>query len=517
MARAPRRVTPRDLSTVRSDGSDAAGRASQRQRLLNRACRLVRIPTTLLHSAGLEPRPAHESSGDHYGFIRTGCPASVREVVRGHRGPILTDGPIMDASQTSPPASNGPIVRLRERHPGLPARKPALIETDRRRYLWRRADMFRVAIRSTRVPCIGVSVVLLLLLVGTPALAAAPTTLSYADSSTLTVVFHGPSDTPAVLVAVQSTAFEPTDLVFAAVLHDGQTPVRGIIITGTPVSGSTSQVAWYSLTFGHDAGSGSMPGEVSGFLVMGTRDGSATAAVRPIMILTQNSVVATFDGALSGLLTRLPKGPGAVVLEGFLLALGLIIIRVVQAHGAQSGTLKIGTPKWSYDSWASTFTSVGAVLGVVLGGGILPESSILLTKPQLTGISVLCGTLVLTAPLLYVTWSRIEDGVDNRLPFFAAALLSFTGAFTELIALLIGLAGAADVAGSFALAAILTVACAALVLLTLAYGWYALAVAFPGGDRRPVRLASRRRFAGPARSVRMEPGYADEVAHWSMF
>jgi len=58
-------------------------------------------------------------------------------------------------------------------------------------------------------------------------------------------------------------------------------------------------------------------------------------------------------------------------------------------------------PKWGFDSWATTATAVGAILGTVLGGATLPEVPREIDKQSLIALNLLFGGLVVLAPFVF--------------------------------------------------------------------------------------------------------------------
>jgi hypothetical protein len=58
-------------------------------------------------------------------------------------------------------------------------------------------------------------------------------------------------------------------------------------------------------------------------------------------------------------------------------------------------------PKWGFDSWATTATAVGAILGTVLGGATLPETPHEIDKQTLVALNLLFGGLVVLSPFVF--------------------------------------------------------------------------------------------------------------------
>jgi len=89
----------------------------------------------------------------------------------------------------------------------------------------------------------------------------------------------------------------------------------------------------------------------------------------------------------------------------------------------------LGAVGWSFsESWASTITGVGAVLGLVVSSQMLdPE------KPEtaaLASLDLLFGTLVLVAPLLFMTFSKPKLDTPNQAdaPLYRGFVFGFLAA-----------------------------------------------------------------------------------------
>src|ERR1700730_2122132 len=63
-------------------------------------------------------------------------------------------------------------------------------------------------------------------------------------------------------------------------------------------------------------------------------------------------------------------------------------------------------PKWSFESWATHLTAVGALLGTVLGSASLPETPTQIDKTSLVALSLLFGALVVVAPFVFEAIQR---------------------------------------------------------------------------------------------------------------
>jgi uncharacterized membrane protein YecN with MAPEG domain len=101
-----------------------------------------------------------------------------------------------------------------------------------------------------------------------------------------------------------------------------------------------------------------------------------------------------------------------------------------------------GPANWDYSqSWASTLTVVGALLGTVLSAGVLPDELDLFTKAGYAGLNIFFGMLVLFAPLVYAAFQKRllpdKDGVPQYegtvRAFAVASVATLWGVFGELV------------------------------------------------------------------------------------
>ena len=95
-----------------------------------------------------------------------------------------------------------------------------------------------------------------------------------------------------------------------------------------------------------------------------------------------------------------------VVVIGSLAAMVILWfgILVVAISNRKSTTLLRGKapgPKWSFDSWATTLTAGGAILGTVLATATYPAVPRQIDKESLVRLSLLFGALVVVAPFVF--------------------------------------------------------------------------------------------------------------------
>ena len=106
----------------------------------------------------------------------------------------------------------------------------------------------------------------------------------------------------------------------------------------------------------------------------------------------------------------LTAGDGAALVWGSL-ALSFILVagRWLTLYSTHDLKDPLGMVEWSFtDSWASTLTAVGALLGTVLAiSGIIPEDAEPLASNALTGLNLFFGALVVIAPLVFSAVQRV--------------------------------------------------------------------------------------------------------------
>ncbi len=90
------------------------------------------------------------------------------------------------------------------------------------------------------------------------------------------------------------------------------------------------------------------------------------------------------------------------VFVGLLLGM-LVRLRLDKNRELKIGNLKKRAPgaKWSFESWATTFTAVGAILGTVIGAVTLPEVPRQVDKDTLVQLNLIFGVLIVVGPFLF--------------------------------------------------------------------------------------------------------------------
>jgi hypothetical protein len=69
----------------------------------------------------------------------------------------------------------------------------------------------------------------------------------------------------------------------------------------------------------------------------------------------------------------------------------------------------MGEVNWNFsNSWASSLTAAGAVLGTILSANLVPASAVPFSAGALAGLNLLFGFIVVLAPLVFSTSFRIK-------------------------------------------------------------------------------------------------------------
>lgn len=184
-----------------------------------------------------------------------------------------------------------------------------------------------------------------------------------------------------------------------------------------------------------------------------------------------------------------------------ILSLIVVIATYMQFSKTESYGLNqsMGNAKWDFSqSWASTLTVVGAILGTIIGGGQLSTLATSTTHPpspvpiQFTVLNLVFLVLVSLAPLIYNIHGSLQRDAQAGTyyrgsvgGFLAACWLTLWGAVGELMTLIVvvgGLFGDPQTTGSSSqpqtlFNSSLFIAQFALLLalsLVLVYGWTAI-------------------------------------------
>ena len=142
--------------------------------------------------------------------------------------------------------------------------------------------------------------------------------------------------------------------------------------------------------------------------------------------------------------TRMPlQGPMPVIVFALVVGLAIVIVRVVMLRGRYPANGKLGGVRWDFaSSWATNITTVGAILGTIVAGGILPEQGRLLSAGEIAGLSLAFGTVAVLAGFFYTVFQQpvvLDDGEPVRQgyvrPFLIAAAATVVAVIGELATL----------------------------------------------------------------------------------
>lgn len=97
------------------------------------------------------------------------------------------------------------------------------------------------------------------------------------------------------------------------------------------------------------------------------------------------------------------------------IAFVLVLTRWATLTDGPGLSASLGEVNWSFnDSWATTLTALGALLGTILSTtGVLPASPRPLSTAALGGLNLLFGLLVLLAPLLFSSFARARGSKEG--------------------------------------------------------------------------------------------------------
>jgi hypothetical protein len=137
-------------------------------------------------------------------------------------------------------------------------------------------------------------------------------------------------------------------------------------------------------------------------------------------------------GGAAEIARALATGKGALLVWASLAVASLVVtIRWFTLKAKPRLSAKLGEVNWSFtDSWATTLTALGALLGTILStAGVLPKSTKLLSTSALGGLNLLFGLMVLVAPLLFSSFARVRSkNTDDDEPSYQGTVWAFLAA-----------------------------------------------------------------------------------------
>jgi hypothetical protein len=180
----------------------------------------------------------------------------------------------------------------------------------------------------------------------------------------------------------------------------------------------------------------------------------ATSNLSGTLVATGATVGPAFASVSLSSATNVTTVPTLVLLVSLAAAVLLMALRARRLPpdtDARKFTLRseMGGTKWKFsDSWASSLTAVGAVLGTVLSAKLLSENARFVSDKGFTALNLLFGGLVVLSPFVYAAIQRLyndppsADGPEYVGPvwaFFISAVLTTWAVLGELATLGVGL------------------------------------------------------------------------------
>jgi hypothetical protein len=90
---------------------------------------------------------------------------------------------------------------------------------------------------------------------------------------------------------------------------------------------------------------------------------------------------------------------------GALIATALLVGAIMLLAKVKGQRIYLGKkapgPKWSFESWATTLTAVGAIVGTVVASAAYPSDPVEISKDSLVAMTLLFGALVVIAPFVF--------------------------------------------------------------------------------------------------------------------
>ena len=178
----------------------------------------------------------------------------------------------------------------------------------------------------------------------------------------------------------------------------------------------------------------------------------------------------------------------------------------------------LAQPSWSFsDSWASTLTVVGGLLGTVVASKAFPTTPTYLSNATLAGLSLIFAVFVLVAPIAYKAFQdRTETATSPTSPydpktapatyrgtvalFILASWLTMIGVFGQLITVIFILRELEHGSLPHGAFLILAIAAAFAAVLAAIYAW--VSIGWTADDAKFIQDHATRAVGGevPARS-----------------
>jgi len=219
--------------------------------------------------------------------------------------------------------------------------------------------------------------------------------LSVLGSGTLEITGDAGSDSASARIVVDNSDANSHDVYFRFVASN---PDFDSISAQGPPKGSRTitshQVRAFTVTF---KGLNGQNRKVIGELLVQTT-GSPTAA-RTVELTP-------------GLQPTLPWG--WIITLAPLVAAGILGGRTAKDVGRSKLAFRAPGPQWKYDSWATTFTTGGAVLAAVLAGVTFPDIPREASKDTIVSLSLFYGFIALAGPFLFQTIRGKQNDPEHQ-------------------------------------------------------------------------------------------------------
>jgi hypothetical protein len=297
--------------------------------------------------------------------------------------------------------------------------------------------------------------------------AAIPQVVGFVDDSPLKVTFDSGTTTKKETILIANGGPKVTATLNALVLDNGivaPNTILKVTVEGAAQEGFTleqERVTTLIVTFDRPLDKRTL----SGWLVL--EGGGFSPSVRELS--TQVADWPYDIGPVQGVIQNrsLPIGPATIPIVAIVLAAGLTLLSLVGLSRKPS----VGRAKWSFsDSWASTLTAAGAILGTAVGTTLLPDEPIILGKSTYIVLNLLFGFLVLLAPLVFESL-RGTSGTVGTQAFLIAATITLIAVLGELMTILVFAMDISPAAGSNGLRGILIVAAVIGIVAVLVYAY----------------------------------------------
>jgi hypothetical protein len=222
--------------------------------------------------------------------------------------------------------------------------------------------------------------------------------VDFLDSTPIVLVPTGKQAN--ISIEVRNNDSEVRSLYFGILLKDR----RGMEVPAGILSGSRSSIAGNTIALCQvqfSAANDFPP--ISGFLTMQIEENTApskprTLRVRPLHLL--NAEAERYANCL---------------MSALVVTLVLVCICTLTAYGMTTKRWpkmrdKMGMPSWEVSkSWASNLSTLGGLLGVLIGAAILPDYPTILRKQTYSALNVLFFSFSVIAPFVYVAF-RTQTG-----------------------------------------------------------------------------------------------------------